>query len=369
MEGMERRHPLTSRPSRPSRLGLALGSLLLLAPVLAACGSSSSGSTESTTGTAPGGKATGTITLYSAQHEQTTSSLVKAFTQQTGIKVRVVNNDEDVLTAQIEQEGSRSPADVFYTENSNWLTQLDQKSLLATVDASTLASVPKADSATNGSWVGVSARISGVVFNPDKVPVSQLPHSILDLDQKKWKGKFELAPAETDFWPLVSSVIKAKGEDAAKTWLEGLKDNASDANVPDNETVTSDVDKGTTPLGIINHYYFYRTRSEVGASSFHARFATFTPQDPGYVEDISGAGVLKSSKNPAAAQAFLAFLTSDAGQTILAHSVSYEYPIHPGVAANSELPPLSSLHPTDFTPADLGTGLDAKALLQEVGLL
>src|SRR5471032_1265872 len=70
-----------------------------------------------------GGSGSQTITLYNAQHEQTTDALITAFTQQTGIKVKVRSGDEDVLTAQLEQEGSKSPADVFYTENSPWLAQ------------------------------------------------------------------------------------------------------------------------------------------------------------------------------------------------------------------------------------------------------
>ncbi|MEO7123108.1 MAG: substrate-binding domain-containing protein, partial [Lacisediminihabitans sp.] len=72
-----------------------------------------------------------TITLYNAQHEQTTTALVKAFTAKTGIIVKVDNDDEDVLTAKIEQEGTRSPADVIFTENSNWLQQLADRKLLA----------------------------------------------------------------------------------------------------------------------------------------------------------------------------------------------------------------------------------------------
>ena len=82
-----------------------------------------------------GGSGSQTITLYNAQHEQTTDALITAFTKQTGIKVKVRSDGEDVLTAQLEQEGSKSPADVFYTENSPWLAQLDQKQLLAPVDA------------------------------------------------------------------------------------------------------------------------------------------------------------------------------------------------------------------------------------------
>jgi iron(III) transport system substrate-binding protein len=336
----------------------------VLAGLLAACSSGSS---------TPGGGGTGagtTLIVYNAQHPQTTDALVAAFTKQTGIKVRVENDDEDVLTAQIEQEGTRSPADVFYTENSNWLQQLDDRGLLAPVDPSTLASVPATDSATNGKWVGVSARVSVMIYDPAKVSAGQLPKSVLDLAQPQWKGKIEIAPAETDFWPIVTSVADSRGHAAALSWLEGLKRNAgSDDNVPDNETLTSDVNQGLTDIAVINHYYYYRLRAEVGASSVSAKIAYFAPNDPGYIENISGAAVLKSSTHRAAAEKFLAFITSPAGQTILAHSDSFEYPIHPGVAANSQLTPLADLHPAAFTPAELGSGLGAKSLLQQAGLL
>jgi iron(III) transport system substrate-binding protein len=348
-----RRHPWRTAPA-----GLAL--LLVAGLAVSGCGGSSSASSGSAT----------TITLYNAQHEQTTSAMIAAFTKQTGIKVRVDNDDEDVLTAQIEQEGSRSPADVFYTENSNWLQQLAERGLLEKVDASTLANVPRQDSATDGDWLGVSARISVLIYNTSKLKPAELPKSVMELADPKWKGKIEIAPSETDFWPIVSSVERAEGKAATLAWLEGLKTNAGENDdVPDNETMTSDVSQGTADLALINHYYYYRLQAEVGKGSVNAKVAYFAPEDPGYVENISGAAVLKSSKHKQAAQELLDFMTSEAGQTVLAHSESFEYPLRAGVEANPELTPLSQLKPTSFTPAQLGTGLDAKTLLQEAGLI
>jgi iron(III) transport system substrate-binding protein len=311
-----------------------------------------------------------TITLYNAQHEQTTNALIAAFTKATGIHVRVENNSEDVLTAQIVQESGRSPADVFFTENSNWLQLLDDRGMLAKVDASTLANIPARDNATDGSWVGVSARFSAVIYNPSKISASQLPTSVLALAQPQYRGRIELAPSETDFWPVISSVARADGNAAALKWLDGLKSNAGgNAAIPDNETVTSDVNQGTAALALINHYYYYRLRAELGASGLHAKLAYLAPGDPGAVEDVAGAGILKSSTHQADAQKFLAFLTSTAGQAVIAHSDSFEYPLHPGVAPNPALPPIGVWKPSAFTPAELGTGLNARTLLQESGLI
>ncbi len=340
--------------SRRKQVELLCGVVIAIA--LPGCGGSSAGSP--------------TITLYNSQHEQTTAALISAFTKRTGIKVRVLNNSEDVLTAQLVQEGSRSPADVFYAENSNWLQQLANRGLLAKVDAATLAGVPGRDSASGGDWVGVSARLSSIVYNPSKVSAAQLPKSVLGLADPQWKGKLELAPAETDFWPIVSSIARSRGAPAAEAFLKSLKANAgSNDNVPDNETVVRDVSQGTADLALINQYYFYRLQAELGKGSVHGALAYFAPGDPGYVEDVSGAAVLKASQHQAAAQRFLAFLTGRSGQTLLAQSQSFEYPIHQGVAPNPALPPLGRFKPSSFTPNELGTGLDAERLLRAAGLI
>jgi iron(III) transport system substrate-binding protein len=354
--------PLTQRPLSARRRARTVAAVALLATVslaLAGCGAPA----ESTAPT--------TITLYNAQHEQTTTALIKAFTKQTGIVVKVDNDDEDVLTAKIEQEGSRSPADVIFTENSNWLQQLADKNLLAKVNVHTLKSIPAADSAADGEWVGVSARVSTLVYNTQDLKESDLPTSVLGLADKKWKGKLELAPSETDFWPVVSSVEHTYGEAKAKAlaWLEGLKANAGANIVPDNETIVADVNRGVAQLGIINHYYYYRLKAETTPSSVHSAVHYFAPGDAGYIKTISGAAVLKSSAHPSAAQRFVAFLVSHAGQEAIAHSESFEYPLLPGVSPNAAVTPLAQLSPSGFSPAEFGTGAEAKKLLQEAQLL
>jgi iron(III) transport system substrate-binding protein len=363
MKQIARRSPSAAR-RRIRRATLSAVIACAAAALLAACGGSSGSGGSGGSGGDP------TLTLYSAQHPETTSALVAAFTKHTGIKVAVKSDDEDVLTAQIEQEGSHSPADVFLTENSNWLAQLDDQGLLTQVSKSTLAEVPARDSATNGDWLGVSGRYSVLIYNPSKISASQVPHTAMALADPKYQGKLELAPAETDFWPIVTSVARADGQAAALTWLQGLKANAgSDDHTPDNETLVGDVSAGRATMGLINHYYYYRIRQEMGAANFHAKLAWLAPGDPGYVEDISGAAILKSSGHQTEAQRFLAFLDSPAGQRVIARSASFEYPLAPGVAANPQLPPASSQHPNPITPAQIGTADDAHRLLERAGLL
>ncbi|MGO9219511.1 MAG: extracellular solute-binding protein, partial [Streptosporangiaceae bacterium] len=286
------------------------------------------------------------ITLYSGQHPQTTQKLVTAFERQTGVNVNVRSDDEDVLADQIVTEGGHSPADVFYTENSPPLEFLQGKGLLSAVRGSTLAATPTKFNSPQGDWVGVSARVSVLIYNPSLISQSQLPTSVMQLADPKYQGKLALAAGETDFQPIVTSVLRAHGKAATVKWLNAVKANAAGHIYPDNETITSDVNRGSAALGIINQYYWYRLRAEIGAGAMHSKIAYFAPHDPGYVLDVSGAAVLKSSKNQADAQRFLAFLVSKPAQEIIGgHSLSYEYPIASGVTTAAPETPLRQLQP------------------------
>jgi iron(III) transport system substrate-binding protein len=177
-----------------------------------------------------------------------------------------------------------------------------------------------------------------------------------------------VAGGETDFQPIVTSIIRAHGKAAALKWLEAYKANAGSHSYPDNETLVDKINRGQAAIGIINEYYWYRERVLVGASNIHSALAYFAPHDVGYVIDISGAGILKSSTHQAQAQKFLAYLSSKAGQEIINHSDSWEYPIASGVQRTGETP-FTQLQPNSISIAQLGTGAEAIKLLQEAQLL
>ena len=317
----------------------------------------------------PGGQS---LTLYSGQHVQTTDSLVAAFEKKTGITVSIRSDDEDTLADQIVTEGSHSPADVYYTENSPPLEQLQAGRLLTPVAASTLARSPARFNSPHGDWVGVSARVSVLIYNPALITASQLPAAVSQLAESRYRGRLALAPQETDFQPIVTAYARAYGTTAALAWLRAIKANAGNRVYPDSETIADEVNRGAVAFGIVNQYYWYRLRAEIGAGNVHSRIAYFAPHDPGYVIDVSGAAVLKSSAHQAAAQRFVAFLVSRQAQSIIANpkkSISFEYPIASGVTTLASEKPFDQLQPYPITVAELGTGTTAISLMREAGLL
>ena len=193
------------------------------------------------------GAGAASLTLYSAQHEQTVDILTKAFTKETGIDVKVHSGEAPELASQLVKEGRSSPADVFFTENSPELELLSEKGLLAKVAPATLASVPAQDSGSDGDWVGVFARENVLAYNTGMIQEAALPASLLDLAKPEWKGKIAIAPTDADFLPLVGAVAAMKGRPAALEWLKGLRDNAMIFD--DDEGVIAAVDRGAVAAG------------------------------------------------------------------------------------------------------------------------
>ncbi len=312
--------------------------------------------------------AAGTLTLYSAQHEQLTDGLAQEFTKQTGIGVKVRSGEGPEIANQIAKEGAHAPADVYWTENSPELFLLDEKGLLAPVQPATLAAVPNRYSAPDGTWVGVLARENVVAFNPRLIGEDKLPAHLLDFAKPEWKGRVAIAPSDADFLPLVGAVVALHGRDAALAWLRGLKANAQVFD--DDEGVVAAVDRGTVATGLINNYYWARLRTEQGAAKTASQIHHFAGGDVGGLVNVSGAAVLKTAPNKAAAQRFLAFLVSPKVQAeIGAADVDFEYPLAPGAAPNPLLRPFSTLQPPAITLKQIGDDQVAGELLRETGLI
>ncbi|MFF2488195.1 iron ABC transporter substrate-binding protein [Microbacterium sp. NPDC058062] len=306
------------------------------------------------------------LVVYNAQHEQLTEEWADAFTAETGIEVVLRNGDDSELANQLVQEGKASKADVFLTENSPAMSLVEDADLFAPVDESTLALVPEQFRPGSGLWTGIAARSTVLVYNPELISESELPASLLDLADPKWKGKWGAAPAKADFQAIVSAVLATQGEDGARDWLDGMAENAVDYR--NNIVTMKAVNAGEVPMGIIYHYYWFRDQDAAAEDSGNTKLHYFGNQDPGAFVSISGGGVLKNAPRADEAQQFLAFIAGEQGQKILGEGYSFEYPVASDVAAKPELPPLAELDAPVIDPSTLN-GPAVIELMTEAGLL
>ncbi|EPR77149.1 Ferric iron ABC transporter, iron-binding protein [Leifsonia rubra CMS 76R] len=306
------------------------------------------------------------LVVYNAQHEQLTEEWVEEFTAQTGIEVVLRNGGDSELGNQLVAEGEASRADVFLTENSPAMSLVENEGLFAPVDAETLALVPEQYRPASGMWTGIAARSTVFVYNPELLDESELPTSILDLQNPEWKDNWGGAPAGADFQAIVSAILETQGTEATAEWLEGMKENAT---IYRNNIVTMKaVNAGEVAGGIIYHYYWFRDSDAEGENSGNTELHYFGNEDPGAFVSVSGGGVLASSDNADKAQQFLAFLAGADGQKILGEGYSFEYPVGSEVPARNPLPALDSLNAPLVDPSSLNSP-EVLELMMQAGLL
>jgi len=332
-----------------TRPTLGLAALSLCVPFLAACSDEP------------------TLVIYNAQHEQLLDELAPAFEDETGIKVELRNGSDLQLSNQLVQEGDASDADVFLTENSPAMSQVEAAGLFDELPSDILDVIPEQYRPTSGLWTGFVARSTVVVYNTDTVEESDLPPSILDLADSEWNDRICFSPAGADFQAIVAAILELEGEDATRAWLEGIKENGT--TYDGNNVVLEEVDSGECEVGIVYHYYWARDRAEGGDVSDHSAQYYFTDQDPGAFVSASGAGVLASSDMKDEAQQFVEFLVSEEGQQIIADSYALEYPLNPAVDLDDEgVKPFSELQPPQVNVSDLNSEAVVD-LMTEVGFL
>ena len=341
---------------------LAIGTVAAL--VLAACSNTSdSGNTES--GTDDSSFAGETLTVYSGRSESLVAELFEQFTAQTGIELDVRYGDSGELASLILTEGEASPADLYFSQDAGGLGAVGEAGLLAELPQDVLEQVDERFRSTSGQWVATSGRVRVVVYNPGLVATP--PAGIDDLLDPQWKGKIGFAPTNASWQSFVTALRVIRGEDAARTWLEGF---AANEPVPyeKNGVVRDAVNAGEVSLGLVNHYYLYEKIAAEGADAVVARNHYFTNGDVGGLVNVAGIGIVASSTKQEASREFVKFLLSAVGQRYFVDT-TFEYPMTRGVAEYPELPEFDELNPPAIDLSDLSSIEATQRLLEEVGLL
>ena len=324
--------------------------VVVLATVAAACSSADGG----------------TLTVYSGRSEDLVQPLIDLFSAETGIEVTVRYAESAELAATILEEGSSSPADVFFAQDPASLGTIALAGLFATLPSGILDAVPSRFSDTDGTWVGVSGRSRVVVYDESVVDPSDLPQSEDGFTDPAWSGKVALAPSNGSFLAFVAAKILIDGENATRTWLDGMAANQS-PTFPNNSSIVTAVNDGQVPAGLVNHYYLLRALAENPELPGENFF--FPTPTAGSLVMPAGVGILASSDHSDEAERFISFLVDEGAQRYFAEE-TFEYPLLSGVPANPQLPPLDSLTTPDLDLSLLATTLDlATDLVAEAGLL
>ncbi|HWP62089.1 MAG TPA: iron ABC transporter substrate-binding protein [Candidatus Binatia bacterium] len=356
-----------------------LASLLVLGISAAACGSSGSSPGASPSGGAPsspppatGAEASptptpgGRLVVYSGRSEELVGPLIEQFEKETGIEVEVRYAGTSELAATLLEEGANSPADVFFAQDAGALGAVAKAGLSATLPAEILDRVDPRFRSPQGTWVGVSGRVRVAVYDSRELGPEDLPSSVLGFTDPAWKGRIGWAPTNASFHSFVTALRVLRGEEAARSWLEGMLANEPRAYEGNSQALQA-VAAGEIDVALVNHYYLMRQLAEAG-SDYPVRNHFFGAGDPGSLVNVAGAALLTTSKNRPAAEAFVAFLVGAEAQRYFAEK-TFEYPLVPDVPAPAGLPALADLEAPAIDLSDLADLEGTLELLREVGVL
>ena len=328
--------------------------LAVLALAAAACGGNG------------GGEGDGKLTIYSGREQELVEPLFDRFEEETGIDVEVRYGDSAELAATIAEEGDNTPAEVFFAQDPGSLGAVEGAGLLATLPDSILDRVDSRFRDPDGHWVGTSGRVRVVAYNTDELSPDELPDSILDYTDPKWKGKIGFPPTNASFQAFVSAMILERGEESTREWLQAIK--ANDPKLYErNSQVVEAVAAGEVLAGFVNHYYLYLVKEEQPDAPVANDF--LPGEDPGALVSVAGAGVIDGADDEDEARRFVEFLLSDDAQRFYVDEAEEaEYPLVDGIEPKSGLPPLADLQGPQIELDELGPQLERTLeLLNEVG--
>lgn len=332
--------------------------------VLAGC---ASGQASETPDASEKPTADGAFTLYSGRDEALIQPLIDQFEQQSGIEVDVRYGNTAELGALLLEEGDRTPADVFLSQDAGALGALSEAGVFSTLPAEVADAVPAGFTSTDDSWVGVTGRARVIVYDGQKLTADDVPSSVDAFTDPEWSGRFGIAPTNASFQAFVTAYRVLNGEDAADAWVEGIA--ANNPQIFDNNrAVLAAVNEGVIEAGLINHYYWFAQAAETGADNMRAQLSYPEAGDPGSIVNVTGAGILSTAAADADALEFVRYLVSEEAQQYFVDE-TFEYPLVEGVDAPAGLPAIDSLLNSELDLSDLESLSVTQELLAKHGLI
>ena len=306
----------------------------------------------------------GDLVIYSGRGESLVGALIERFEEQTGINVKVRYGDTSQLALTIGEEGRRSPADIYYGQDAGALSYLAEQGLAARLPADILAAVDNENfKDDDGLWIATSGRARVMIISPERVP--NPPDSVFDLVDPEWKGRVGWAPTNGSFEAFVTAMRVIHGEETTEEWLRGMI--ANDVRrYPKNTPQVQAVIDGELDIGLVNHYYRYRTNFDGTRDAAVNYFPPGDAGEAGALINIAGVAMLDGTTNQANALRFIRFLLSEEGQTYFRDETN-EYPVAAGVEPRVDLPPLDELNPPSLALTSLSDLEGTIALLEKVG--
>ncbi len=303
------------------------------------------------------------INIYTSRQPELIQPVLDAFTRDTGLSTATIFIDKG-LEERIAAEGANSPADLIMTVDVGRLDAAKQAGVVQPVDSATLEkNIPAAYRDKEKDWFGLTARARVIYASKDRVDVDAIGYA--ELANPKWKGRLCTRSGQHQYnVALIAAYIAHNGEDAARTWVTGLRDNLARRPEGGDRDQAKAIFAGECDVALGNTYYVGKMATnekepeqKEWAEAIKVIMPTF---DNGLTHvNISGVALAKNAPHKDNAVKLMEFLSGDEAQKIYAE-LNYEYPVEPGIATSKLVESFGKLKP-DTLPLDEIARYRAKA--------
>ncbi|PIE09963.1 MAG: iron ABC transporter substrate-binding protein [Rhodobacterales bacterium] len=268
------------------------------------------------------------VNIYTTRQPSLIEPVVQGFTDATGINVNLAYVD-GAIAEKLKAEGARSPADLVMTVDIANLAQVVDAGVVAPLQNDALESaIPATLRDPDGKWFAVTTRARVIYASKERVADGEVT-TYEDLTDPKWEGRICTRSGTHNYnLALLSAVIAHHGEEAAKTWAEGLKANLARKPQGNDRAQVKAIWAGECDISIGNTYYMGAMLGDAEqtewANSVRLVFPTF--DDGGSHVNISGVSLLEGAPHRDEAIQFLEYLVSPEAQAIYAEA-NFEYPV------------------------------------------
>lgn len=305
-----------------------------------------------------------TLTIYSGRDEKLIGPLIQKAEKDLGMDIEVRYGDTAELAIALLEEGKNSRADLFFAQDAGSLGALAEEKRTQTIPAELLEKVAPRFRSESGQWLGISGRARVIDYNTNLVKPSELPSSVWELTDPKWRGKVGWAPTNGSFQSFVTALRVLEGDQKTLEWLKAMKANGA-KEYPKNAAIVEALGKGEISLGLVNNYYLYRFKE--GNPNFPVAHH-YTPGDAGSMVNVAGVAVLDTTDQKSDAERFVAYLLTPEAQKYFVQETN-EYPLVSNVSASQKQIPLTELETPEIDLSKLSDLEGTVSLLQEAGVL
>jgi iron(III) transport system substrate-binding protein len=298
------------------------------------------------------------VVVYSSVDDVFARPICEQYQKQTGITVKLVPDTEETkstgLINRLIAEKKRPQCDVFWSGDPVRAGILKNKGVSAPYESPAAAGLPPEFSDAEHHFTGFSTRARVIIYNSNLVAPGDVPRSVRDLINAKWKGRACMAN------PLFGTTsmhavawFETIGDEDARKFFAALA--VHDVRIlSSNGEVKRRVAAGDFAFGLTD------TDDALGAMAEGKPVNFVLPdQDGSGTLLVPNAAVLiAGAPHPAEAKKFIDYLLSAETERALAQSEAAQIPLRAGIPGPQKLPPLTKIKALPVDYAKLAARLD-----------